>query len=81
MRDPIHIDAAGGDVGGDEHPHRARLEIFQSAQPLILGTIGMDRAGFDSAALQPSRDSVRSMFGPRNNQDRVEVAIAQQMKK
>ena len=34
----------------------------------------MDGAGFDSAALQPTRDSVRSMLGPRKNQDRVEVA-------
>jgi hypothetical protein len=34
----------------------------------------MDGAGFDSAALEPTRDSVRSMLGPRKNQDRVEVA-------
>ncbi len=67
MRDPIHIDAARGDVRSDQHPHRAGFEILQRAQPLILGTIGMDGAGFDSAALQPARDLVRAMLGPRKN--------------
>ena len=61
MRDPIDIDAARGDIGRDQHAHRARLEIFQSAQPLILRTIRMDRAGLDSAALEPARD-----LGPRH---------------
>jgi hypothetical protein len=36
MRNPVHIDAACGDVGRDEHAHNAGLEILQGAQPLIL---------------------------------------------
>jgi hypothetical protein len=77
MGDPIHIDAAGGDIGGDEHPHGARFEILQRAEPLVLRAIRMDGSRFNSAALQPTRNSVRSMLGPRKHQDRVEGGIAQ----
>ena len=56
MRDPIHIDAARGDVGRHEHPDGAGFEILQCAEPLILRTIGMDRSRLDSAALQTARD-------------------------
>ena len=41
VRDVVHIDAAGGDVRGHQHAHRAGLEVFQGAQPLILRTVGM----------------------------------------
>ena len=76
MRDPVHIDAAGGDVGRHQHPHRAGLEILQRAQPLILGTIGMDGAGFDSAALQPTRDPIGAVLRPGKNKNRIEFWIA-----
>ena len=39
MRDAVHIDPAGGDVGRDQHAHGARLEIFQGAQALVLRAI------------------------------------------
>ena len=51
MRDPIHIDAARGDVGGDEDTDRTGFEILQRTEPLVLRTIGMDRARLNSAAL------------------------------
>ena len=76
MRDPIHIDAAGGDVGRDEHTHRAGFEILQRTEPLVLRAIGMDSARFNSAALQPTSDLVGAMLGPGKNQNRVEFRIA-----
>ena len=76
MRDPIHIDAARGDVGGDQDTHRAGFEILQRAEPLVLRTIGMDRARLDSAALEPARDLVGAMLGPGKNKNRVEFWIA-----
>jgi hypothetical protein len=36
MGNPIHVDAAGGDIGGDEDPHRPGFEILQRAQSLVL---------------------------------------------
>ena len=76
MRDPIHIDATRGDVGGNQDTDRAGFEILQCAQPLILGTILMDGAGFDSAALQPTRDLVSAVLGPGEHKNRVEFWIA-----
>lgn len=76
MRDPIHIDAARGDVSGNKDADCARFKILQCAEPLVLRAIGMNGAGFDSAFLKPTRDSVRSMLGPRKNQDGVELWIA-----
>ena len=76
MRDPIHIDATRGDVGGNQDTDRAGFEILQCAQPLILGTIRMDGACFDSAALQTASDLVGAMLGPGENENRVEFWIA-----
>src|SRR2546427_664244 len=36
MRDPIHIDAARGDVRGDEDTNRAGFEILQRTEALVL---------------------------------------------
>ena len=76
MRDPIHIDAARGDVRGDEHTDRAGFEILQRTEPLVLRAIGMDRARLNSAALQPTSDLVGAMLGPGENENRVEFWIA-----
>ena len=80
MGDAIDVDAARGNVGRDQNADRARLEILQRAQPLILRSIGMDRARFDSAALELARDAIRAVFGACKNQDGVELRISQQMK-
>src|SRR5438477_3041487 len=76
VRNPIDIDAASGNVGRDQDPHRARLKIFQRPQPLILRTIRMDRARLNPAAFKTPRDLVRATFCPRENQHRVERWIA-----
>ncbi len=39
VRDAVHIDPAGRDVGRDQHAHGAGLEIFQGAQPLVLRAV------------------------------------------
>jgi hypothetical protein len=76
MRDPIHIDAARGDVGGDKDADRSRFEIFQGTEPLVLRAIGMDRSRFDSAAFETASDPVGAALGPGKNQNRVEFWIA-----
>ena len=76
MRNPIHIDAARGDVGGDEDTDRAGFEILQRTEPLVLRTIGMDGARLNSAAFQTPSDLVSAMLGPGENENRVEFWIA-----
>lgn len=53
MRNAVHIDAAGGNVGGDQNPDFAGLEFLQSAQPLVLGAVGVERCVWDLAGRQP----------------------------
>ena len=52
VRNPIHVDAARGNVGRDQNADGAGLEILQRAQPLILRSIRMDRARRDLSSLR-----------------------------
>jgi len=76
MRDPIHVDATGGDVRRHQDTHRAGFEILQRAQPLVLRAIGMDRARSDSAAFKTARKLIGAALGPDEHQNRVEFRIA-----
>src|SRR5206468_3434781 len=76
VRDPIHIDSARGDVGGDEDTDRAGFEILQRPEPLVLRAIGMDSARLNSAAFQTASDLVGAVLGPGENENRVEFWIA-----
>ena len=79
MRDSIHVNATRGDVGRDEDTDGAGLEILQRAEPLVLRTIGMNGARFDSTAFQTARDPVGSVFCARENQHGVELRVSQKM--
>ena len=41
MGDAVDVDAAGGDVGGDEHADGAGFKVLERLEPLILGAVGM----------------------------------------
>ena len=80
MRNSIHVDSARRDIRRHEHPHDSGFEILQSAEPLILRAVRMDRSRLDSAALEPARDAVGAVFRASKDEDRVELRIGQQMK-
>ncbi len=73
VRNPVHIDPARSDIGRHQHPHRARLEVFQSAQSLILRAVGMDRPRLDSAALEPPSHPISTVLCPGKNKDCVKL--------
>jgi hypothetical protein len=79
MRNSIHVDPARRDIGRHEHADGARLKILQSAKPLILRAIRMDRSRFDSTALEPACNAVGTVFSASKDKDRVELRIDQQM--
>ena len=76
VRNAVHVDAARRDIRGHEHAHRAGLEILQRAQPLVLRTVRMERAGLDAAAFEPARDAVGAVLGAGENEHGVELRIA-----
>ena len=47
--DLVHVDAARGDVGGDQDAQLAVLEGFQRALALGLALVAVDGAGLDAA--------------------------------
>jgi hypothetical protein len=51
VRDAGDINAAGGDIGGDEHPLLTVLKAFKGLAPGTLGLIAVNRAGFDTRGI------------------------------
>ena len=68
VRDAVHINAARGDVRGDEHAHGAGLEILQRAQPLVLRTVRVQRAGLDALPFELARHAVGAVLGAGENE-------------
>ena len=80
MRDAVHVDAARGDVCRHQRPHGPRFEILQSANPLILRTVGMQRGRLDSLAFQRPGDAIRPVFGARENEHGIHFRVAHEMR-
>src|SRR5690606_2280932 len=56
--DPLDVEPAGGDVGGDEHVEGARAEAVDEALPVALGDVTGDRGGLDAPAGELDGDLV-----------------------
>jgi hypothetical protein len=69
--DGVDVEAAGGDVGGDEHAVGARLEPFDRPQSIGLRAVGMQRGGTDARRHQLARQPVGTAFGGREHQGRA----------
>ena len=77
VRNTVDINASCGHVRSDKHTHRARLEIFQRAQPLILRTVRMNRTGLDPSAFKLARDAIGSALRSGEYEHGVELRIGQ----
>ena len=64
MRDPLDVDAARGDVRGDENAHRSALEGFECGQPLVLTPIGVKGGRADPRLRELAGDLVGAMLRP-----------------
>src|SRR3954466_7649346 len=63
VRDAVHVDAARGDVGGDERVHPAGLEARERALALALGFAAVHGAGLDPRAAEPLHEPVGAALG------------------
>src|SRR3984893_9437241 len=68
MTDAVDIDAARGDVGGDQRPHLALAKRRQHALALALRFVAVDRLGGDAGAHQALHHLVGAGFGPGEDQ-------------
>jgi len=67
------IDAAGGDVGGDEDAVVSLSEAAQGGVALGLGAVAVDLDGVVSGALEAAGDAVGSMLGANEDEEAAVV--------
>src|SRR6185312_13636508 len=63
MGNAIDVDAAGGDIGVDQHAHPAVAEALERPLPRILRLVAVDRRGFDAAAGEIVGNAVGAVLG------------------
>jgi alpha-glucosidase len=66
--DVVDVDAAGGDVGGDQDPRIAGGEPVQGPLALVLVAVPVDRGGADPGPAQLLGQPVGAVLGPHEEQ-------------
>ena len=75
--DARHVDAARGDVGGDQNAHGAVAEAAQRALARVLRLVAVDDVGGEAVLLEPARDLVGAVLGAGEDDDRGDRLIGQ----
>jgi hypothetical protein len=73
VRDAHDVDAACGDVGGDEHVDRTRLEAGERLLALALGLVAVHRYRLDAVSLQALDQPVGAVLGPHEHERELAV--------
>ena len=68
VRNAVHVNPSRRNISCDQHADLSRFEGFQGIQALVLGTIRMEGCCRDLRCSQTLRDSVGTMFCPRENE-------------
>src|SRR5699024_10878376 len=71
--DALHVEAAGGDVGGDEHLQRAVAETLDDLLALLLGHVAADRRGDQASAHQCGADLLGGRAGAHEHDRRLRI--------
>ena len=66
--DVVDVDAAGGDVGRDEHPRVAGRESVERALARVLLQVAVDRRSVHATASQLHGQPVGAVLGPDEDQ-------------
>ena len=67
--EPVDVEAACGDVGGDEHAHGSALEVRERTQARVLALVPVNRRCREVCAIELADELVRAVLGPREDQD------------
>ncbi len=78
VADAVDVDAAGDDVGGDEHAVTALLEAVERLLALRLRAVAVDRRTRDAALVQNAGNAVRAVLGPGEDQDPLQAVVLDQ---
>ena len=69
------VEAARGDVGGDQHARLAGLELAQRLLALRLALVAVDRDGLEAGVFQLLGQAVAAVLGLAEHQHLVGVAL------
>ena len=75
----VDVDAARGDVGGDQDAQLAVLEGLEGALALGLGFVAVDGASLDAAGLEIGRDLVGAVLGLGEDEAAGEGRVGEQL--
>src|SRR2546425_4314199 len=76
----LDVDAAGGDVGGDEDGNLPRLQAGEGLRPLRLAAVAVDARGVDALTEEIVRQAVRAVLGARERDDAADLAALDQLR-
>ena len=79
VRDAVDVDAAGGDVGGDEDAEGAAAEVVEGLEALILGAVGVEGAAGDVEGVEAAGDAVGAVFGAGEDEDAGEGGVFEEV--
>src|SRR4051812_38963832 len=77
--DAVDIDAASGDVGGDQRADFTGAELRQCPLAMVLRLVAVDGAGGDAGLLKGLHDLVGAVLGAGENQCAVDRLLLQQL--
>ena len=66
--DVVDVDAAGGDVGGDQHRELAGDEVGERPLPQLLAQVAVDGRGVDALGLEALHEAVGAALGADEHQ-------------
>lgn len=69
VADAFDVDTTGRDVGRHQDPMLSFPKPFERADPLALAAVTMDHGDRDVPVVQLASESVRAVFGPREDED------------
>ena len=75
------IDAASGDVGGDQHAMMSLSEAAQGGVALRLRAIAVNLDGLVAGALEAAGDAIRSMLGAHEDEEAALLRAEQMLEK
>jgi len=77
MGDVLHVDAASGDVGGDEDAILPPLEAGEGRGALRLRAVAMNHGGVDALAVEALGDAFGAALGARENKAAAAFIVEQ----
>src|SRR5258708_14819662 len=75
VRELLDVEAARGDIGGDQDLHLAGLEVLEGANARALALVAVDRVGVDAVALQLRGEAVGAVLRLAENEDLIPVVL------